>query len=73
MSSRTAGTTQRNPVMNTPPKKKPKPKRISGAEDTIEIIDTTVKEYEKMQNVPNEKNLENPGHNKHTRILQNSK
>ena len=47
-----------------------KKKRISGAEDSIENIDTIVKESEKMQNAPNEKYAGNPGHNKLTRILQ---
>jgi hypothetical protein len=37
--------------------------RISGAEDTIENIDTTVKENKKIKKFPNPKHLGNPGHN----------
>jgi uncharacterized coiled-coil protein SlyX len=36
--------------------------RISGAEDTIENIDTTVKENAKSKKAPNPKHPGNPGH-----------
>ena len=39
-------------------------KRIPGAEDTIENIDTTVK---KMQNAPNTKHAGNPEYNEKTK------
>ena len=45
--------------------------RISGAEDTIENIDTTVKENKKMQKDPNPKHLGNPGHNEKTKPKDN--
>ena len=45
--------------------------RISGAEDTIENIDTTVKENAKMQKAPNPKHPGNPGHNEKTKPKDN--
>jgi chromosome segregation ATPase len=44
-------------------RKKEIEERISGAEDIIENIDTTVKENAKMQKAPNPKHPGNPGHN----------
>ena len=41
--------------------------RISGAEDTIENTDTTMREKCKMQNAPNPKHPGNPGHNEKTK------
>ena len=41
-------------------------KRISGAEDSIENVDTTRKKC-KMQKDPNTKHPGNPGHNEKTR------
>jgi hypothetical protein len=40
-----------------------KEERISGAEDTMKYIDTTVNENAKSKKAPNPKHLENPGHN----------
>jgi hypothetical protein len=45
--------------------------RISGAEDSIENIDTTVKEKCKMREAPNPKHLGNPGHNEKTKPMDN--
>ena len=47
--------------------------RISGAEDTIENIDTTFRENAKCkkQKAPNPKNPGNPGHNKKTKHKDN--
>ena len=42
--------------------------RISGAEDTIENIDTTVKENAKCKKDPNPKYTGNSGHNEKTKI-----
>ena len=44
--------------------------RISGAEDTIENIDITVKENENA-NCPNPKHPENPGHSEKTKLKEN--
>lgn len=41
-------------------------KRISGAEDSIENISTTIKKY-KMQKDPNSKHPGNPGHSEKTK------
>jgi hypothetical protein len=38
--------------------------RISGAEDSIENMDITIKENEKGKKGPNPKHAGNPGHNK---------
>ena len=38
--------------------------RISGAEDSIENMDITIKENEKGKKDPNPKHAGNPGHNK---------
>jgi hypothetical protein len=43
--------------------------RISGAQDTIENTDTTIKEY---VNDPNSKDPGNPGHNKETKAMNNT-
>jgi hypothetical protein len=46
--------------------------RISGAEDTIENIDTKVKNAKcKMQKNPNPKHPGNPGHNEKTKPKEN--
>jgi uncharacterized coiled-coil protein SlyX len=45
--------------------------RISGAEDTIENIDTTVKENTKSKKAPNSKHPGNPGHNEKTKPKEN--
>ena len=45
--------------------------RISGAEDFIENIGTTIKENGKMQKDPNSKHPENPGHNEKTKPMDN--
>ena len=45
-------------------------KRISGAEDSIRNIGTTIKEN-KMQRDPNSKHLGNPGHNEKTKATDN--
>jgi hypothetical protein len=42
--------------------------RISGTNDTIENIDTTVKENEKYKKGPNPKHTRNPGHNGNTNL-----
>jgi seryl-tRNA synthetase len=44
--------------------------RISGAEDTMKNIDTTIKEIVKCR-VPNPKHPENPGHNERTKPTDN--
>ena len=44
--------------------------RISGAEDSIENIGTTIKKY-KMQKDPNSKHPGNPGHNEKTKSMDN--
>ena len=44
--------------------------RISGAEDTTENIDTTVKEIAKFKN-PNSEHPGNPGHNEKTKPKDN--
>ena len=44
--------------------------RISGAEDSIRNIGTTIKEN-KMQRDPNSKHLGNPGHNEKTKPMDN--
>ena len=48
-------------------------KRISGAEDSIENIGTTIKENAKckMQKGPNSKHPGNPGHNEKTKTKDN--
>ena len=45
--------------------------RMSGAEDTIENIDTTVKENAKCKKDPNPKQPGNPGHNEKTKPKDN--
>ena len=45
--------------------------RLSGAEDTIENIDTTVKENAKNQKAPNPKHPANPGHIEKTKPNDN--
>jgi predicted nucleic acid-binding Zn-ribbon protein len=45
--------------------------RISGAEDSIENIDTTIKEKCKMQKDPNSKHPGNPGHNEKSKPTNN--
>ena len=47
--------------------------RISGAEDSIENISTTIKENTKckMQKDPNPKHPGNPGHNEKTKPTDN--
>jgi predicted nucleic acid-binding Zn-ribbon protein len=45
--------------------------RISGAEDTIDNIDTTIKKKFKKQNDPNPKHPGNPGHNEKTKPKDN--
>jgi prefoldin subunit 5 len=45
--------------------------RISGAEDTIENIVTTMKESIKKQKAPNPKHPGNPGHNEKTKPKDN--
>ena len=45
--------------------------RISGAEDSIKNIGTTIKENEKMQKDPNSKHPGNPGHNEKTKPTYN--
>jgi predicted nucleic acid-binding Zn-ribbon protein len=44
--------------------------RIPGAEDSIENMDTTIKENAKCRD-PNSKHPENPGHNEKTRPTDN--
>jgi hypothetical protein len=44
--------------------------RISGAEDTIETIDTTVKEMQNEKN-PNPKHAGNAGHNEKIKLKDN--
>jgi hypothetical protein len=41
--------------------------RISGAEDTIEHIDTTIKENAKCKKIPTQKHTGNSGHNEKTK------
>jgi predicted nucleic acid-binding Zn-ribbon protein len=45
--------------------------RISGAEDSIENIGTTIKENTKRKKDPNSKHPENPGHNEKTKPKDN--
>jgi hypothetical protein len=45
--------------------------KISDAEDSIENMDTTIKENEKMQEDPNSKQPGNPGHNEKTKPKDN--
>jgi hypothetical protein len=45
--------------------------RISGAEDTIENIDTTFKGNAKCKNLLTQKHPVNPGHNEKTKIKGN--
>ena len=45
--------------------------RISGAEDSIENMGTTIKENKKMQKDPNSKHPGNPGHNEKTKPTDN--
>ena len=45
--------------------------RISGAEDSIENIGTTIKEKAKMQKDPNSKHPGSPGHNEKTKPTDN--
>ena len=45
--------------------------RISGAEDTIENIDTTVKENTNAKKTSNPKHPGNPGHNEKTKPKDN--
>ena len=45
--------------------------RISGAEDSIENISTTIKKKWKMQKDPNPKHPGNPGHNEKTKPTDN--
>jgi hypothetical protein len=45
--------------------------RISGAEDFIENLDTTIKNKCKMQKYPNSKYPGNPGHNEKTKPTDN--
>jgi hypothetical protein len=45
--------------------------RISGAEDSIENMDTTIKENTKSKKGPNSKHPENPGHNEKTKPMDN--
>jgi hypothetical protein len=46
-------------------------KRISGAEDSIENMDTTIKQKCKMQKDPNQKHPGNPEHNEKTKPKDN--
>ena len=46
-------------------------KRISGAEDSIENIGTTIKENGKCKKDPNSKHPGNPGHNEMTKPTDN--
>jgi predicted nucleic acid-binding Zn-ribbon protein len=45
--------------------------RISGAEDSIENIGTTIKENTKRKKNPNSKHPGNPGHNEKTKPTEN--
>jgi hypothetical protein len=45
--------------------------RISGAEDSIENMGTTIKENEKTQKDPNSKHPGNPGNNEKTKSTDN--
>ena len=45
--------------------------RISGAEDSIENMDTTMKENAKLQKDPNSKHPGNTGHNEKTKATDN--
>ena len=45
--------------------------RISGAEDSIQNIRTTIKKKYKMQKDPNSKHPGNPGHNEKTKPKDN--
>jgi hypothetical protein len=45
--------------------------RISGAEDSIENMDTKIKEKCKMQREPNSKHPGNSGHNEKTKPKDN--
>jgi chromosome segregation ATPase len=45
--------------------------RISGAEDSIENMDTTIKENAKFKKDPNSKHPGNPGHNEKTKPKDN--
>jgi hypothetical protein len=45
--------------------------RISGAEDSIENMVTTIKENAKCKKDPNPKHLGNPGHNEKTKPKDN--
>ena len=45
--------------------------RISGTEDSIENIGTTIKENTKTQKDPNSKHPGNPGHNEKTKTTDN--
>jgi hypothetical protein len=46
--------------------------RISSTKDTIENMDTAVKENAKCKKAPNSKHPRNPGHNKKTKPKDNS-
>ena len=45
--------------------------KISGAEDSIENMDTTIKENTKLQKDPNSKHPGDPGHNEKTKPVDN--
>ena len=45
--------------------------RISGAEDSIENMGTTIKENTKCKKNPNSKHPGNPGHNEKTKLTDN--
>jgi hypothetical protein len=45
--------------------------RISGAEDSIDNMGTTIKEKCKKQKDPNSKYPGNPGHNEKTKLTDN--
>jgi hypothetical protein len=45
--------------------------RISGAEDSLENIGTTIKEYTKCKKDPKSKHPGNPGHNEKTKPTNN--
>ena len=57
--------------MQASPTEYKREEKISGAEDTIENIDTTIKKKCKMQKVPNPKHSGNPGHNEKTKPKNN--
>jgi hypothetical protein len=45
--------------------------KISHAEDSVENMDTMIKENAKCKEIPNSKHPANPGHNEKTKLKDN--